>query len=141
MPVQTGSGFDFSNLERFGANMLEKFSRFPDSNHGWHAEWSGGFPNLCSGEWTLYHYGKKVDVEIPFQNEPANTCGEYQEWYFNGDWEEEWGYYEDGLFENEWIEENIEYLKKITKDQVQYPYIYLAFKYNDWRYGSCGGCI
>ena len=49
--------------------------------------------------------------------------------------------YEDGLNEFDWIEENIEYLKAVTSDKSQYPAIYEAFMEQDFRYGSCGGCI
>lgn len=43
----------------------------------WVAEWSGSYPSLCCGEWTLYHNEEEVDVSIPFQGHPADTYGEY----------------------------------------------------------------
>lgn len=109
----------------------------------WAAEWSGYYPNLCSGEWTLYHNGEEVGVPIPFQGCPADTYGEYWEWFFGGEsgWEEIFEPYENGLNEAEWIEENIEYLKAVTPDETQYPSIYKAFNEQDFRPGSCGGCI
>lgn len=120
---------------------LEHFINDSNENNGWYASWSGSYPCLCFGEWTLYHNGEEIDVEIPFQNEPADTFGEYIEWYFDEDYIENEKYYEDGLDEEEWIKENIEYLKQVTDDNKQYEYIYKAFQENDWRYGSCMGCV
>lgn len=122
---------------------LEKFMNNSNDNNGWYAYWSGSWPCLCYGEWTLYHNGEKIDVEIPFQGEPADTYGSYSQWSFGGEsgWDEEWEFYEDGLGEEAWIEENIEYLKQVTDDDEQYVYIYEAFQVNDFRIGSCGGCI
>lgn len=120
---------------------LEHFINNSNENNGWYASWSGSYPCLCFGEWTLYHNGKKIDVEIPFQNEPANTYNEYAQWHFGEDYIENEKYYEDGLDEEEWIKENIEYLKQVTDDNKQYEYIYDAFQENDWRYGSCMGCV
>lgn len=117
------------------------FINYSNENNGWYADWSGNYPCLCSGEWTLYHNGEEIDVKIPFQNDPANTFGEYSEWYFDEDYIENERYYEDGLDEEEWIKENIEYLKQVTDDNKQYEYIYKAFQENDWRYGSCMGCV
>lgn len=50
----------------------------------WVAEWSGSYPNLCRGEWTLYHNEEEVDVSIPFQGHPADTYGKYWKWFFGG---------------------------------------------------------
>ncbi len=122
---------------------LDEFMNNSNNNNGWYTYWSGSWPCLCSGEWMLYHNGEKIDVEIPFQGEPADTYGSYSQWSFGGEsgWDEELEFYEDGLCEEAWIEENIEYLKKVTNDDEQYGYIYKAFQVSDFRIGSCGGCI
>lgn len=122
---------------------LENFMNNSSKNEGWYADWSGFWPCLCHGEWTLYHNGEKIDVEIPFQGYPADTYGLYSQWSFGGEsgWDEEWEFYEDGLDEEAWIEENIEYLKQVTDDDSQYEHIYNAFQVNDFRTDSCGGCI
>lgn len=75
------------------------------------AEWSGYYPFLCSGEWTLYKNGELLDVDIPFQNEPANTYGTYESWYFDESWLEQFEYYEDGMNAEEWIDEYKEWLE------------------------------
>ena len=102
-------------------------------------EWTGAYPNLCSGEWTLFKNGEKVDVEIPFQGCPANTAGEYEEWWFEN-WNEVFGSYFDGLSCEEWCKENKDYLVKVAPAH-EWANIYCAFSENDWRHGSCGGCI
>lgn len=117
----------FEEEEEYYTNLIE-------GDDEWVADWSGSYPNLCDGEWTLYHNGEKIDVSIPFQYWNANTLGEYFTNY-------ETGPYNDGLDEDVWIEDNIEYLMDITDDESQYPLIYEAFQVSDWRMGSCGGCL
>ena len=124
----------FEEEEEYYTNLIE-------DNSGWVADWSGGYPNLCFGEWTLSHNGKEIDVPIPFQYKCANTLGRYYYAYFTNGWEEAFDYYDDGLDEDAWIEDNIEYLMDITDDESQYPLIYEAFQVSDWRVGSCGGCL
>lgn len=43
------------------------------------ASWSGSFPNLCSGEWTLIVNGKDVSAHIPdnLRYSEMNTFGKY----------------------------------------------------------------
>lgn len=107
------------------------------------AKWSGSYPCLCNGEWTLFIDGKDVSDKIPkdYRNEPMNTNGVYSSWRFGNDWEEEWDNYEDGLKCEDWIKENKEWLDRITTDKCEQEDIYYAFQLNDWRYESCGGCI
>lgn len=107
----------------------------------WKAEWTGKYPCLCDGEWKLYKNGIEVEIEIPFQKEPANTFGKYQEWWFDKDGDESWSNYVDGFNEKEWIEENRDWLSFLSNDENELRKIYHAFQKNDWRYNSCGGCI
>lgn len=106
------------------------------------ANWSGSYPCLCSGEWTLFIDGKDMSDKIPkdLRNEPMNTSGVYSEWHFE-DWEDVWEDYLDGLECEDWIKENKEWLDNITKDKNEQEDIYYAFQSKDWRYGSCGWCI
>lgn len=107
------------------------------------AIWTGSYPNLCRGEWMLLIDEKDVSNKIPedYRDEPMYTNGVYSRWRFGNHWKEEWEQYEDGLGCKEWIEENKEWLDNITKDENDQKDIYFAFQLNDWRYGSCGGCI
>ena len=45
----------------------------------YYAEWSGRYPCLCCGEWTLFIDGKPCEVVIPFQGDCADTFGTYEE--------------------------------------------------------------
>ena len=107
------------------------------------ATWSGRYPNLCRGEWTLLIDGKNVSDKIPkdLRNEPMNTKDIYSSWRFGIDWEVKCDNYQDGLKCEDWIKENKEWLDRITTDKCEQEDIYYAFQLNDWRYGSCGGCI
>lgn len=66
--------------------------------------------------------------------------GIYQEWTFTNNWEVEWSTYHDGLDAEKWIKENEKWLKEIGPEE-DYEKIFEAFQKNDWRMGSCGGCI
>lgn len=107
------------------------------------AKWTGDYPNLCSGQWILKVNNKDVSHLIPeeLRNEPMNTYRTYQCWHFNDNWEEKWDSYKDGLFCDEWIKENKEWLNKISTDHSAQAEIYEVINSQDWRYGECGGCI
>ena len=107
----------------------------------WSTEWTGEFPNLCRGEWILYKGGKEVDTDIPFQEGNANTFGTYESFHFDDNWSEEWETYESGLDKDDWIDENIEWLRTLSADEQDWEDIFYAFQENDWRHQSCGGCI
>jgi len=106
------------------------------------ANWSGSYPCLCFGEWTLKVNGKDVSDKIPedLRESSMNTYGTYQSWHFE-DWMEVFEDYEDGLDCEAWIEENDEWLSEITKDYSIKEQIFAAIQSEDFRSGSCGGCI
>ena len=107
------------------------------------AHWSGGYPTLCFGEWTLEIDGKNVSDKIPSDliNSPMNTAGTYSRWHFNKNWMEETDYYYDGLEVDDWIDANNDWLNNITKDYALKERIFYAIQEQDFRHGSCGGCI
>lgn len=107
-----------------------------------HAEWTGNFPNLCSGEWKLNVNGVDVSDKIPecLRNSPMNTFGTYSTWHFDDDYDEVWEDYEDGLEEIDWIKRNNSWLSNISPDETVWSNIYYAFQSCDWRHLSCGGC-
>ena len=107
------------------------------------AYWSGSYPTLCYGKWTLEVNGIDVSSLIPKElvcNE-MNTFGTYQEWCFDDDGYEKFEDYEDGLICREWIDENKYWLDTITDDIDVQKEIFNAINEHDWRHGSCGGCI
>lgn len=106
----------------------------------WEAKWSGSYPSLCCGEWTLYMDGRVVDTEIPFQRNCADTYGVYDEWFFGEDYDEQWYSYSDGLKCEMWCDTYKDWLSTIAEES-EWSNIYDAFNVEDWRIGSCGGCI
>ena len=106
------------------------------------AKWSGSYPCLCYGKWTLIVDGKDVSGLIPeeLREYDMNTYGEYYSWHFEN-WIEVFESYEDGLVCDEWIEKNKYWLDTITEDINVQKEIYDAISEQDFRHGSCGGCI
>lgn len=106
------------------------------------AKWSGSYPCLCSGKWSLEVNGVDVSNYIPdeLRKSPMNTYGVYQSWHFEN-WTEVFEDYEDGLMGEEWIEQNKHWLDIITDDYNVQTEIFFAIAKEDWRYGECGGCI
>lgn len=157
----------FKNLQKYDIIIKEGQIKLRKENNKWQTKWTGDYPNLCSGNWILYKNGKELNVDIPFNKnikikrlpfgykgkyieengfykiligKPANTFGEYQEWYFNDDSLEEFKFYKDGLKCDEWCETHKEWLKTIAPES-EWHSIFEAFQENDWRHDSCGGCI
>ena len=106
------------------------------------ASWSGSYPCLCSGEWTLKIDGKDVSDKIPeyLRSSSMNTFGTYQSWHFKN-WSEVFENYRDGLEMKDWIEENKKWLDAITTNEDTQKLIFCAIQEQDFRIGSCGGCI
>ena len=106
------------------------------------AKWSGSYPCLCFGKWTLKVNGEDVSDKIPedLRDSSMNTYGTYQSWHFE-DWIEVFEDYISGLDCEDWIEENKKWLNNITTDLEVQEEIYYAINSQDFRSGSCGGCI
>lgn len=107
------------------------------------ASWSGSYPCLCSGKWTLMVNGEDVSNKIPeeLRKSSMNTYGTYQNWYFDNNWSEVFEDYVDGLKCDDWIVENKEWLNNISTDISMQREIFAAINEQDFRSGSCGGCI
>ena len=84
--------------------------------------------------------GKRVE-DPPFQNLPACTEGRYARWHFDSDWTEHWEFYEDGMCFEDWGKMNLSWLFKVDPSGELWEELYEGFRAEDWRYGSCGGCI
>ena len=92
-------------------------------------EWTGEYLCLCYGKWILKIGGKGCSKLLPKslrERSDMNTIGTYDRWHFDG-WQEVWESYEDRLSENNWIEENQHWLKKLPVEQSQYKDIFKAF--------------
>ena len=107
------------------------------------AVWTGHYPALCQGEWKIYKNGIDISHKIPEdrRNSPMDTLKVYRMWYFDESWEEHWRETLEGLNVFDWYQENKEWVDKLcfTYDEVRD--LYFAIQSEDWRYGSCGGCI
>lgn len=90
------------------------------------AEWSGHYPTLCFGKWTLYKNEKDISHLIPdkLREKTMYTFGKYQSWHFE-----------------EWIDKNRYWLNAICDCETDYKRVFKAFQKSDFRTNSCGGCI
>ena len=110
------------------------------------AEWSGGWPALCFGEWNISYNEKALTIPEENKTQPMNTYNTYQSWHFE-DWEEVFESNEGGLYFDEWIMENHSWVDsafdklEIEKFEANYKDLYDAIQSEDFRHGSCGGCI
>ena len=106
------------------------------------AEWSGRYPALCFGEWSLYKNDEDISEYIPedLRDSHMNTAGVYSEWHFV-DWIEEFSDYEDGMGCHDWIAANKGWLDQFCDTEIDFENVYWAFNASDFRPGSCGGCI
>ena len=113
---------------------------------GFEASFSGSYPNRCSGKWTLTYDGLPVVIPSDHVHCEKGTRGTYSSWHFE-DWMEVFEDYEDGLTCDEWIAANKGWVDEMfSQHNIEISYknysdLYTAFQSDDWRHGSCGGCI
>lgn len=102
------------------------------------AIWTGSYPTLCDGVWVLRIDGEDYSDAIPeeLRHTHMNTFGTYASWHFE-DWQEVFEDYDDGLDYEDWVAQN-PWVLNLPTDAFS---IFLAFQAEDWRHGSCGGCI
>lgn len=115
-------------------------------NNKLQVEWTGCYPCLCYGEWIIKYNDIELYVPEKVKHNCMNTFKEYDSWHFE-DWDEVWTTYEDGLHKEEWLERNMNWIMKMfEKEDVEVTEelldeLYEKIKEEDWRHGSCGGCI
>jgi len=123
--------------------------------------WTGGYPNLCSGHWVFKvngnylpsecdKYGKPIDKYEygHWMTEHLGISGTYSAWEFGDNYEEHWNNYHDGITEQDFllsdkfkkIVELLE-LNGFTLTEESTKLLILGIEQRDWRSGSCGGCI
>lgn len=111
------------------------------------AVWTGEYPNLCHGEWQISYNRKKLNVPKEVKKSHMNTLGEYEEWSFDDDWLEQFNSYMDGEDCDTWIEINEHWIKTMLSEaNIEYTIelaeeLFYEIQSQDWRHGSCGGCI
>jgi len=120
--------------------------------------WTGSYPNLCSGVWEITIDGMSINDNSKMQNtydsmlkRNMGTEGSYESWHFEN-WSEVFESYDDGLYFDDWvkstqavelrlmIDDNL--IQKQTKmSDPDMKNLFSELQNNDWRSGSCGGCI
>ena len=110
-------------------------------------QWTGRYPCLCFGEWIVAINGVVVPLPENKRKCEMNTRKEYESVDMLT---EEVEYYWDGMRERRWIRLNRDWLLEAVKkvitvnpeEELQLlKDLYRGFREQDWRHGSCGGCI
>ncbi len=116
------------------------------------AKWTGEYPALCHGEWYITIDGiTLVELEEgtdPILKEHFNTDNSYPNWGFDKDYSVQWGDYRDGLGLQAWLtsKNTLKLLALIASHGIAMSEqdkedLYKEIQDNDFRLGSCGGCI
>lgn len=107
------------------------------------AKWTGEYPTLCSGTWVLTVNGVDCSHIIPnsLKHSHMNTYQIYETQSFDKNLDVEFTENEDGLKRDEWIAENKYWLDNITTNLNEQIAIFHEFQTEDWRHGTCGGCL
>lgn len=106
-------------------------------------EWTGGWPSLCYGEWVIEIDGVNYSDKIPedLRVSDMGTAGCYDSWCFHNGYDVKWSSNEEGLESEDWINANRYWLKELPIDESEYPKVFELISEQDFRTGSCGGCI
>jgi hypothetical protein len=129
----------------------EKF-QYDFDNASVYVNWSGKYPNLCSGTWKIMINSIELPIPEAKIKEHMFTFKKYNSWVFDKNYSESWETYSNGLLYEKWIKVNdwLEYSIKCVADYYNLKYyksdkllrtIYDEINQKDWRGGSCGGCI
>jgi len=110
--------------------------------------WTGSYPNLCSGEWEITIEGTKVNLPDDIVNSSMGTKGEYDTWSFGENYSEDWDSYEDGddfeqwlSYSNGWVIYVFLQAGIVEASMEEKRRLFELIRENDWRHNSCGGCI
>lgn len=105
------------------------------------ARWTAQGHTLCLGHWQITYQGKPLALADIQLERDMGTWGVYDP-IFDDDPE-----YSEGLKEDDWIIANIEWLSdlfaahQIPIDEQHMRWFFQAVDEQDWRCGSCGGCM
>lgn len=110
-------------------------------NNPFYANWSSTGQTMCLGHWEITFCGSPIELPKERHQEHMNTNGIYN--FVDPDDE----LYREGLEEGDWIIENADWLAdvfivhNIPLEEEMMRFFYQAVNLQDWRCGSCGGCI
>lgn len=110
-------------------------------NNPFKATWSAQGHTLCLGRWHICFHDEVLELPAVQAENHMDTRGIYS-WLFPDDEE-----FTEGMELAEWIEHQAEWLVPLFErynipfDEQHVEWFYLAVNKNDWRCGSCGGCM
>ena len=105
------------------------------------ARWTAKGSNICLGHWEISYLGQLLELDAEHREHDMGTYAIYSFIYPDDDM------YAEGLPEDAWIVENLDWLASlfikhdIPADESHFRLFYRAVNKQDWRCGSCGGCI
>lgn len=105
------------------------------------ARWSRGGNLLCHGHWIISWHEKPLELPESRREKDMGTWAIYS--IIDPDDET----FAQGLAEDEWIIENVEWLTDLFFDcdipleTENYRFFYQAVNRQDWRCTSCAGCM
>ena len=105
------------------------------------ARWTAQGHTLCLGHWEICFDQQLLELPSAKAENHMDTRGIFS-WLFPDDEE-----YIEGLEIHEWIEEQANWLVPLFErydipfDEQHVEWFYEAVNQNDWRCGSCGGCL
>jgi hypothetical protein len=105
------------------------------------ARWTAKGSSLCLGHWEIFYLGQQLEIDSERNKNDMGTNAIYSFVFPDDD------IYAEGLAEDEWIIENKDWLTSlfttynIPSDETHLRLFYQAVNRDDWRCGSCGGCI
>lgn len=110
-------------------------------NNPFTARWTASGNNLCLGLWEIRYGGVLLALESGRAESDMGTFGNFSYIYPDDD------EFIEGLAEDDWILENIAWISDmfaahdIPIDETHLRWLYQAINPQDWRCGSCGGCL
>ncbi|WP_131974528.1 hypothetical protein [Cricetibacter osteomyelitidis] len=105
------------------------------------ARWTSQGNTLCLGHWEISYNGTALELPEEQREHDMGTNGIYN--FMDPDDE----LFREGLTEDDWILQNVEWLSDlfikadIPLEEETMLQFYQAVNKEDWRCGSCGGCI
>ncbi len=105
------------------------------------ARWTSEGHTLCLGHWEIHYLDRLLTLPEKYYESDLGTWGVYDPIY-DDDPE-----FSEGLKEDDWIISNVDWLLEVflaadvPADHQNMAWFYQAVNAQDWRCGSCGGCI
>lgn len=113
----------------------------PVDDNPFTARWTAKGHTLCLGHWEIRYRSTLLELPPGICENPMDTFGIFS-FLFPDDED-----YCEGLREPEWLEKHSNWLMdlfetyKIPFDSEHVSWFYHAVNAEDWRCGSCGGCL